>query len=164
MNKFEKVSLNEFKKGCYKFFPNMTDEEIENSYNDIQLPVRSTKHSAGYDFRIPFNIDVKAEQSIVIPTGIKIYMNENNFFLGLPRSSLGFKYGFRIANTAVIGDSDYVDNNDNEGHYFVKFSVEKDISLKQGDKFIQGIFLKYDITEDDNSTEDRKGGIGSTGV
>ena len=55
---------------------------------------------------------------------------------------------------------------DNEGHIFCKITCdakeEKEVLLKKGSAFIQGIFLEYGITFDDEVTETRNGGFGST--
>ena len=82
-----------------------------------------------------------------------------------PRSGLGFKFRLQLNNTVGIIDSDYSES-DNEGHIFVKITNDtntgKTISLKRGDGFVQGIFIPYGLTEDDNTTEKRNGGMGST--
>ena len=69
----------------------------------------------------------------------------------------------RIANTTPVIDADYSES-DNEGHIFIKIRNEGDkvLELNSGDAFVQGVFLKYGITDDDNATQQRNGGIGST--
>ena len=39
---------------------------------------------------------------------------------------------------------------------------EKTLEVKEGEAFAQGIFLEYGITYDDEVSESRKGGFGST--
>lgn len=160
MNKFYKVSFEEFNKNFDDIL------KAKNMYDDIILPKRATKHSAGYDFFAPFDFELKVGESIKIPTGIKCDMNEDLFLAIVPRSSLGFKYKLRLANTLGIVDCDYFDNENNEGHIFIKISNEnnedKTLKVNKGEAFAQGIFLKYFLTEDDNVTETRTGGIGST--
>ena len=55
---------------------------------------------------------------------------------------------------------------DNEGHIFAKITNDsnegKVISVKKGEAFIQGVFLSYGITEDDEVNSIRNGGFGST--
>ena len=161
MNKFYKVSYEQFKKDVEKF-----DNEIDTEliYKDLKLPSRSTKHSAGYDFVAPFTFKVEKNKKYIIPTGVKCEMSEDKVLLCFPRSSYGFKYGFRLLNTTGVIDSDYYNNTDNEGHIMLGFMTDEDMMIIKGSKLFQAVITKFYTTEDDNSTEDRKGGIGSTGV
>ena len=153
MRKFEKISKDNF----FNSVPN-------GNYEDIILPKRSTKNSAGYDFYSLYDITIKPNERVVIPTGIKVCMNENEFLGIYIRSSLGFKYNIRMCNQVGIIDADYYNNKDNEGHIFVCLQNEsdKEVVIKKGDRFVQGIFIPYLITDDDNTTDLREGGIGST--
>ena len=82
-----------------------------------------------------------------------------------PRSGLGFKFRLQLNNTVGIIDSDYY-YSDNEGHIFCKITNDsnegKAVSLERGAGFCQGIFLEYGITIDDDATDIRNGGFGST--
>ena len=90
--KFEKVSYNQFKNDFMDSFPQKKKKEVEEIYHSIQLPKRATKGSAGYDFYSPIDFELKPRQTIKIPTGIRVHI-ENGWVLGLyPRSGLGFKY------------------------------------------------------------------------
>lgn len=129
----------------------------------VKLPVRATAHSAGYDFFTPVDIDVKAGEYITIQTGVRCKIDPDWCLTIVPKSGLGFKYGMRLANTLGIVDSDYY-NADNEGHILVKITTDKDFHLNAGDKFCQGIFMKYGITVDDETVGKRTGGFGSTGA
>lgn len=137
-------------------------EKVTNAPKDIKLPTRATEHSAGYDFFSPIDIDVKAGEYVTINTGVRCKIDED-WFLGIvPKSGLGFKYGMRLANTFGVIDSDYY-YSDNEGQIAVKFIADKDFHINAGDKFCQGIFMKYGITVDDEASGIRNGGFGSTG-
>ena len=155
MRKFEIISKNEFEKDLKRMC----------NYEDITLPTRSTKHSAGYDFKSPIDFELQPNESIKIPTGIKVCMNEDEYLSILVRSSMGFKYNIRLCNQVGIVDSDYYNNPDNEGHIFIKIKNEGDqvLTIKKGDRFAQGIFSKYLLTDDDSADKDRIGGFGSTG-
>lgn len=159
--KFEKVSLNQFKTG----FDNISEEQITEYYNNIKLPKRATAGSAGYDFFMPYNLTLKPHETAKIPTGIRAKMNVEYVLKLYPRSGLGFKYRLQLNNTVGIIDSDYY-YSDNEGHIFAKITndsnEEKVVELKAGDGFMQGIFLEYGITIDDDVTDKRNGGFGST--
>ena len=72
----------------------------------------------------------------------------------------------QLDNTVGIIDSDYY-NSDNEGHILVQITNDskygKILKIKSGDRFLQGIFLPYGIVKNDNVTDIRNGGFGSTG-
>ena len=153
--KFEKVSFNEFSKEI--------DDVI--CYNEIKMPKRATSGSAGYDFYSPFDFTLNPGETIKIPTGIRVKIVDG-WFLGIfPRSGLGFKYRLQLNNTVGIIDSDYY-NALNEGHIFIKITNDtnegKQVVIKKGEAFAQGIFMQFGITEDDDSTAERIGGMGST--
>ena len=153
MRKFEKISALEFEKDI-----------LDGKYEDLVLPRRSTKNSAGYDFISVIDINLKPGERKIIPTGIKVIMNENEFLALYIGSSLGFKYNIRMCNQVGIIDADYYGNSDNEGHIYVCLENEgkEEINIKKGDRFVQGIFTPFLITDDDTATETRLGGIGST--
>ena len=134
-------------------------------YDNIILPKRATKGSAGYDFFAPFDITLKAGEEILIPTGIRCEMEENIALFMFPRSGLGFKYRFQLNNTIGVIDSDYF-YSDNEGHIMCRMINDnregKLLEIKEGQGFAQGIFLEYGITIDDSATNIRNGGFGST--
>lgn len=160
---FEKVSLEEFTEALRGTTYEKATQYI---YDNIKLPKRGTKHSAGYDIFSPFAFFLEPNEVIKIPTGIKAYMQHDEMIAGYPRSSKGFKFFMRLANTVAIGDSDYHDNVKNEGHYFIKIRNEgkETMKIEMGEAFAQFIFQKYLITDDDSfdEGEERTGGIGST--
>ena len=155
--KFEKVS--------FKQFSEATDNYNQKIYDQIKLPKRATAQSAGYDFFAPFDININPKQTTKIPTGIRAKMLSDYVLLIFPRSSLGFKFRLQLDNTVGVVDSDYYFS-DNEGHIFIKLTNDnnenKPLIIKQGDAFVQGIFLNFGIVEDDNVSEIRNGGFGST--
>ena len=154
MRKFEKISEEQYEKDLKEIC----------EYSDIEIPTRSTKHSAGYDFKSPISFTLNPGDSKKVPTGIKASMNEDEFLAILVRSSMGFKYNIRLCNQVGIVDSDYYNNPDNEGHIFVKIQNEgkEAITINKGDRFAQGIFMNYLITDDDMAFGERTGGFGST--
>lgn len=158
VGKFEKVSFKEFSKY-------ITESNKKEIYDNLNLPKRATKGSAGYDFYLPISIKLNPDSTITIPTGIKARIDEGWFLACFPRSSLGFKYKLQFDNTVGIIDSDYY-SSDNEGHIFIKMTNNSDklLSLSTGDRFAQGIFLPYGITYDNNAENIRIGGIGSTNI
>lgn len=162
---FEKVSKEQFVKDWLHAFGGSDRKLAETVYEDIQLPRRATKGSAGYDFFVPSDFTVRPGEQILIPTGVRVRMIDGYVLMLFPRSSLGFKYRLQMNNTVGIIDSDYY-NADNEGHIFCKLTNDtienKTVELKKGTGMVQGIFLPFGITEDDNAEAVRIGGFGST--
>ena len=139
--------------------------KIQEIYDGIRLPRRATAGSAGYDFFAPADITLAPGETIKIPTGVRVWMEPEWVLKCYPRSGLGFKYRLQLNNTVGIIDSDYY-YSDNEGHIFAKITNDsnegKTVELKAGEGFMQGIFVEYGITLDDDVTEIRNGGFGST--
>ena len=162
---FEKVSLNQFIKDVKSCAPGLNDSDYELMYNAIKLPKRATTGSAGYDFFAPFSFQLKAGESIKIPTGIRVQLDNDKFLAIYPRSGLGFKYKLQLWNGVAIIDSDYY-NSDNEGHIFIKLYNDspegKTLLVEQGEAFAQGIIQQFYKVDGDNVNIIRKGGIGST--
>ena len=90
--KFHKVSFDEFEKAWKGEFPEAKEEEIKAVYEELKLPKRATRGSAGYDFYTPFNIILKPGETVKIPTGIRAEMEEGWVLKLYPRSGLGFKF------------------------------------------------------------------------
>lgn len=162
---FFKVSKELFVEAMLDSFPEFSNSDIEDMYEQLELPRRATKGSAGYDFFAPFAFSLPAGETIKIPTGIRCKMNEDWVLKLYPRSGLGFKYRLQLNNTVGIIDSDYY-NSDNEGHIFIKLTNDskegKTVEVATGSGFAQGIFLQYGITIDDDADGERNGGFGST--
>ena len=131
--------------------------------NEIALPKRATTGSAGYDFVSPVEVTVEPGETALIPTGIRAEMDPGWVLLLFPRSSLGFKYSLRLANTVGVIDSDYAFAK-NEGHIMVKLRnpLSVPVTIGRGDRFCQGIFLPYGTAEEEEVTAERTGGFGST--
>lgn len=163
--RFHKVSFGQFKEGWLGEFPKSTEEEMRKIYEEIRLPRRATAGSAGYDFFAPVNFVLAPGETVKIPTGIRVEMEENWVLKCYPRSGLGFKFRLQLNNTVGIIDSDYF-HSDNEGHIFVKLTNDtkenRTLCVEKGTGFMQGIFVEYGITVDDDVTEVRNGGLGST--
>ena len=143
--------------------------EIVEEYKDkgINLPVRKTKFSAGYDVEAAEDVVIPAykfgTKPTLIPTGLKAYCAEDEYYMLVNRSS-GPKKGFVMANSIGIVDSDYYNNESNEGHFYFQYFNFSDIDLevKKGDVIGQVIFQKYLTVDDDKAEGVRAGGFGST--
>ena len=161
---FQKVSFSQFEADFKKNFPEC--ENVKEIYDSIKLPKRATTGSAGYDFYAPVDITLEKGKSVLIPTGIRSKIEDGWVLQIFPRSGLGFKHRVQLDNTVGIIDADYY-NSSNEGHIMIKLSCDAHddghtVSLSAGDGFAQGIFLQFGITVDDDASEIRNGGFGST--
>ena len=133
----------------------------------INLPKRSTKNAAGYDIEAAEDMVIEpfknGDKPSLIPTGLKAYCMDDEWFMLANRSS-GPKKGFLFPHSFGIIDSDYYENENNDGHLFVQCINIKDkpLIIKKGDVIAQAIFMKYLITDDDHAEGVRIGGFGST--
>lgn len=165
---FEKVSYD-------KFFEGMRDaidlgypervEQVRSAYENLKTPKRATKGSAGYDFYSPITFTLRPGDSIKIPTGIRVHIDDGWWLACFPRSGLGFKYRLQLDNTVGVIDSDYY-YSDNEGQIFAKLTNDgvtgRSVTIEEGDAFMQGVFLPYGIALGDDAQNVRNGGFGST--
>lgn len=169
--KFEKISVEEFSKSvrlCMK--PGETErifrEKIDYFENKLTIPMRSTGGSAGYDFICPYDVYIKPGEIAKIPTGIKVKLDKDKFLGIYIRSSFGTKRNLELTNKVCIIDSDYYNNERNEGHIleFVRNNNDVPVTIKQGEAFCQGIIQTFFTVEGDEYGKGPKrvGGIGST--
>ncbi len=139
---------------------------FENS--NINLPIRKTKYSAGYDIEAAEDTIVpsfkKGSNPTLIKTGLKAYMQDDEYLMLCNRSSNPKKKGLILANSVGIVDKDYYGNTDNDGHIMFAFYniKEEDIEIKKGEAIGQAIFQKYLVVDNDNAEGERSGGFGST--
>ena len=161
---FEKVPYEQFK-ADYKVPADFPEERIREIYDNIKLPKRSTSGSLCYDFFAPFYICLHPNESVVIPTGIRVIPDEGWGLLLYPRSGQGFKFRLQLDNTVGVIDTDYY-GSDNSGHIMAKVTndsrEEKTCTIDVGKGFMQGMFTPYGITYDDDADGVRNGGFGST--
>ena len=156
MRYFEKISFVQFKKDISE------DKEL---YNSFSLPKRSTKNSAGYDFKALDNYILKPKERKKIPLGVKVKLESDEVLMIVVRSSMGFKYNIRLCNQVGIIDSDYYNNSSNEGHIWIALQNEgeEEFNISKGDNICQGIFVKYlTVNEEEDINNVRNGGFGST--
>jgi len=168
--------------------------EIVTKYKEegIALPKRATKGSAGYDIAAAVDTTIPSiwnvlsknagltameEEKVVeenkeylkstlVPTGIKAYMPEEEYLMLVNRSSNPLKNNLSLPNGIGIIDSDYYNNENNEGEIFVQlinYGLE-DYTIKKGDRIAQGIFTPYyTVDGESDNLGSRTGGFGSSG-
>ncbi len=163
------------------------------TFKDVNLPVRATKNAAGYDFEAAVDVViptiwkqgigtvlkaalkgdavlldekmVKEVKPVLVSTGIKAYMGEDEFLQLCNRSSNPLKKFLLLGNGVGVIDSDYYDNADNEGHImfqFINFGLTDKV-IKKGERIGQGIFLPFLKADQDVTVGERTGGFGSSG-
>ena len=133
-------------------------------YPGANLPQRATTGAAGYDFECIEDTIVLPHSISLIPTGIKVQIDDGYYLQLALRSSTPKKKGLMLANSIGIIDSDYYNNPDNEGH--IMFQVynftDKEVLVNARERIGQGVFIKYAMTDDDYVNTIRQGGFGST--
>lgn len=144
--------------------------EVAKGFEDcnINIPVRKTKYSAGYDMEAAEDVIVpsfkKGDKPTLVKTGIKAYMQDDEVLMLYNRSSNPKKKGLILANSVGVVDKDYYGNSDNDGHIMFAFYniKDEDIEIKKGEAIGQGVFQKYLVVDDDIAEGTRVGGFGST--
>lgn len=171
MRMFQKVSKEIFSRDYEKkvigtnisYYDNRDLSEI---YGAIKMPQRGTKKSAGYDFFAPTNVTFQPGEKIVIPLGVKVILEDDEVLQMYVRSSMAIKHDFELVNQVGIIDADYAGNPSNDGDIMVALRYNGNIpyTIKTGEAIAQGVVVKYAVTDDDMpASEERLGGIGSTG-
>lgn len=145
--------------------------EIAKGFEDkgINLPIRKTKYSAGYDIEAAEDVTIpsfkKGMNPTLVKTGLKAYMADDEVLFLYNRSSNPKKKGLILANSVGVVDKDYYGNPDNDGHIMFAFYniKDEDVEIKKGEAIGQAVFQKYLVVDNDNAEGERKGGFGSTG-
>lgn len=132
---------------------------------EFNMPVRKTAYSAGHDFECIEDVEIPpyklGDKPVLVPTGIKAKMENDEFLMLVNRSSNPKKKNLVIPNSMGIIDADYYGNPDNDGHIMFAFYNlgTEPVKIEKGYGLGQGIFMKYGITEDDAAEGERKGGF-----
>ena len=126
---------------------------------DTKLPERQTKASAGYDFYVIEDVEIPAYGTVMLPTNVKAYMQEDEVLMLYARSSLAIKRGLILQNTTGIIDSDFFPH---EIKVALRNTTDKPVKLLKNESCAQDIFLKYLVSDNGNLDNTRDGGIGST--
>ncbi|MGO1369705.1 MAG: dUTP diphosphatase [Senegalia sp. (in: firmicutes)] len=132
---------------------------------EINMPLRASSGSAGYDIYSPIKFNINPNETKIIWTDIKAYMKENEVLQIHIRSSMGIKKGLVLSNGTGIIDKDYYSNKSNDGNIGIALTniSEKNVEINENERIAQALFINYLLTDNDNATNERIGGIGSTG-
>ena len=149
---------------------NMRGFELIEGMNG-ELPIKATIHSAGVDFIACSDITIPSfrfkGKATLVPTGVKAFMQKDEYLQIFARSSIPVNLGLIMSNGVGIVDADYYNNEKNEGHIMIEFNnlTNEHITIEKGTRIAQGIFNKVlPVTHGvrvKNAT--RNGGFGSTG-
>ena len=145
-------------------FEYVKDELREYDGVTVDLPKRATKHSAGYDFYSPIDMQIPAHSTAMIWTNIKATFGTDEVLLLCVTSGMG-KRGVMLCNNIGVIDSDYYNNPGNDGNIgFRLFNYTDDVYvINKGDKIGQGIFTRFLTVDNEQDIKvERKGGFGST--
>jgi dUTP pyrophosphatase len=151
----------------YEYIMKLRGFDICKGYEDkdVKLPKRATAHSAGYDFFAVEDVTIQPNEIKVVFTGVKAYMQPNEVLILANRSGNPIKKNLELANGVGIVDADYYENPENDGNIGFQFknTSTEPVTIRKGEKLGQGIFTYYLLADDDNATDQRQGGFGSTG-
>jgi len=146
-------------------FELVDDEFRVHKEKEINIPLRASAGSAGYDIYTPEKFIIKPQETKIIWTDIKAYMLDNEVLQVYIRSSIGIKKGLVLANGTGIIDKDYYSNPSNDGNIGIAITniSTKIVEINENERIAQGLFINYLLTDNDNTKNKRIGGIGSTG-
>lgn len=144
-------------------------DRTKRAFSDAKMPEYATRNSAGADFFCAKEVVIpsikESKKPTLVHTGIKAQMSEDEVLYLYNRSSNPSKLGLVLANGVGVVDSDYFENESNDGEIMFSFIniTDKPVTLKVGDKLGQGVFSKFLRPENAvvGDTE-RAGGFGST--
>ena len=146
--------------------PKVRGFEKVSGYDNAIIPTRKTAKSCGYDVHIYTTtpVTIKPKETKMFTTGIKAYMPNDEFLAIYVRSSIGIKKHLMLNNSVCVIDKDFYNNKENEGNIVIALYNYGDepITLEPMERVAQGVFQKYYIADDDDATQERVGGIGST--
>ncbi|KIS09789.1 dUTP diphosphatase [Streptococcus equi] len=140
--------------------------ELVSGFTDTELlPKRETAHAAGYDLSVAEETSIAPGEIVLVPTGVKAYMQDGEVLYLYDRSSNPRKKGLVLINSVGVIDGDYYGNPANEGHIFAQMKniTDQIVTLAVGERIVQGVFMPFLIADGDQADGERTGGFGSTG-
>lgn len=142
----------------------MSALRVKRTHKDATMPIRASKHAAGYDITSVEDIEILPGGMALVPTGISIAIPTGTYARIAPRSGLTVKYSLDVG--AGVIDPDY------RGEIKVVLFNHDTIraySVKKGERIAQIILERIetpDVIECDDLdlTERHDRGFGSTGL
>ena len=140
--------------------------ELVSQFTDENLlPKRETAHAAGYDLKVARTTEIGPGEIVLVPTGVKAYMQANEVLYLYDRSSNPRKKGLVLINSVGVIDGDYYGNPANEGHIFAQMRniTDETVVVEAGERIVQAVFSPFLLADGDDADGIRTGGFGSTG-
>ena len=140
--------------------------ELVSSFTDESLlPKRETAQAAGYDLKVAVRTVIAPGEIVLVPTGVKAYMQPTEVLYLYDRSSNPRKKGLVLINSVGVIDGDYYGNPGNEGHIFAQMKniTNQEVVLEVGERVVQAVFAPFLVADGDEANGVRTGGFGSTG-
>jgi dUTP pyrophosphatase len=136
----------------------------------VKSPNRGTNLSAGIDFYVPDDFrsrDVMPNESVLVPSGIKVEVPEGHALIAFNKSGVAVKKSLVMG--ACVVDEDY----QGEVHLHLINVGHERVNVSPGDKLAQFLLMPVNYAEPcevplenlyDEETERGAGAFGSTGV
>jgi dUTP pyrophosphatase len=154
--------------------------------DDVTMPARETKESAGYDVRaylrgrsvqirrgangsteavriVAGRLELEPGDTALVPTGFRARVPAGYEAQVRIRSSMAFKRGLTLPNAPGTIDADYPD----EWLIMVRNDSRQPVAVEHGERIAQVILSRFEVLDwevgDVGVSTDRQGGFGSTG-
>lgn len=139
-------------------------ELVTGETNNDLLPKRETAGAAGYDLKVSEEVTISPNETVLVKTGVKAYMQHGEVLYLYDRSSNYRKRHLSLVNSVGVIDADYYNNPGNEGIIMAQMKNVGDepVTLSVGDRIVQGVFMTHLIVDDDIAEGARTNGFGST--
>lgn len=138
--------------------------EIKRIDRSLPLPIYGSKGAVAFDFYARETMSIQPKEVAFIPLNAIIKIPVGYFLLVAARSSLPCKKKLCVPHGIGIIDQDYCGENDEIRLEVLNFS-DSPVSIEKGERVAQGIFVKFDKPEWNESgmRNQSRGGWGSTG-
>ena len=139
---------------------------IKKLHKAVNIPEYKTNGSSGLDLEAFLEKDLilKSNQTVIVPTGLSIAIDQNLEIQIRPRSGLAAKNNITVLNTPGTIDSDYR----GEIKVILINLGNDDFVIKNGDRIAQMVIspvikTEFEIVDELPNTVRGLGGFGSTG-
>ena len=139
---------------------------IKKLHKAVNIPEYKTNGSSGLDLEAFLDKDLilKSNQTVIVPTGLSIAIDQNLEIQIRPRSGLAAKNNITVLNTPGTIDSDYR----GEIKVILINLGNDDFVIKNGDRIAQMVIspvikTEFEIVDELPNTLRGLGGFGSTG-
>lgn len=132
----------------------------------LELPKYETEGAVGFDIMARGEHKVMPKEIKLIPSNLIVEVPDKYMLVIASRSSTPIKKGFLPPHGFGVIDTDYCGPEDEIKVQVYNFT-DKEVLISHGEKIAQGVFVRVDRFEIEESSENFKdssrGGFGSTG-